>query len=154
LHASQRLEAPGGACQNYFSIKHALDPFTLVHSFEPPYDWGDKKAFDRGLYEGVTIPAKELTEFDVHDFSHYLGHPSMHVPLFNIAYDGPPTRVPLIDQGMYSRAMEDYRQRTLPKNLQAFSDELEKLKYEELTPFKKLVAVWAKYKGMLEEHGA
>ena len=140
-----------GACYNYFSVKHELDPFTFVRSFDPPPDWGNGLVMNRGLYEGVAIPARELTKFNVHDFAHYLSHPSVHVPLINLTYDGPPIRKPLISQEMYLEAMEDFRQQTISEDLQTFAGELEALKEEKLKPFAELLRVWSKFKEMLQE---
>lgn len=141
-----------GACLNYLSVRHELDPFTFVRPFEPPGDWGNGLVMSRGLYDGVVIPSKELTQFNVHDFGHYLSHPSVHVPLINLTYDGPPIRSPFISHDMYLWAMEDFRQQTLSKNLQIFAGRLESLKEEKLKPFTDLLRVWAMFKKMLQDH--
>ena len=141
-----------GACLNYLSVKHELDPFTFVRSFDPPANWGNGLVMHRGLYEGVVIPSKEMTQFNVHDFGHYLSHPSVYAPLINLTYDGPPTgRRLFVNRDMYLQAMEDFRQQTLSDSLQTFATELETLKEERLKPFSDLLNVWSKFKKMLQD---
>lgn len=91
----------------------------------------------------------------MHDFGHYLSHPSVYVPLINLTYDGPPIgRRLFISRDMYLQAMEDFRQQTLSENLQTFAAELEALKEEKLKPFADLLRVWSKFKKMLQESPA
>jgi hypothetical protein len=61
------------------NVHHACDPFTLVQPFhEPPTGWGEAVPGLSG-YQDVEVDA--ITDWNTHDFSHYLRDPAVHLPL-------------------------------------------------------------------------
>jgi hypothetical protein len=61
-------------CQFFLNVSHRWDPFVLAGPFTPS-TWGDG-------YMPVG-PLEHFKHANVHGFSHYLDHPSVHIPIIN-----------------------------------------------------------------------
>jgi len=69
----------GRGCLNYMTCRHVLDPFCIPKMFRP-INWPDAAAVERGIYQYIEVD--HIHDINVHDFSHYLKHPRIHIPLF------------------------------------------------------------------------
>lgn len=78
--------APGFAgqsrrgCRYYLNLRHRLDPFTVPRMFNPQL-WPDEAALVAKPPRYLCVELEHLHQPDVHDFSHYLRHPSAHIPM-------------------------------------------------------------------------
>ena len=73
---------PLGACWNFINATHTLDPFAIIHEFDPPPDFGDGYAFIDQVYHGMRLAMADTTSKEVHSFEHYMEHPDVHTALF------------------------------------------------------------------------
>lgn len=61
----------------YVNVNHDRDPFTIPKKFNP-IDWPEQNDEERFL----NVELNHIHNANVHDFLHYLDHPSVHIPLF------------------------------------------------------------------------
>lgn len=67
----------GRGCLRYLNVNHDRDPFTIPKKFDPK-DWPEHNNAD--LYLDVTVD--HIHDANIHGFTHYLDHPSVHIPFF------------------------------------------------------------------------
>lgn len=70
-------------CTRFINVRHELDPFTKVRTFNPPWKKGAAKPLNNlhsDSYENIKISG--LTDINPHDLEHYLENPDTHVALF------------------------------------------------------------------------
>ncbi|MCR9188774.1 MAG: hypothetical protein NXH96_08270 [Alteromonadaceae bacterium] len=76
---------PGDSgCAVYMAnIRHRFDPFTYPCRFDPPNDgtWIDFDDYEAG-YQLADIDA--VTQYNTHDFEHYLNNPKVALPLLRV----------------------------------------------------------------------
>jgi len=66
------LEDPKSYCFAYWNFRHEADPVPFPRRFEP-IGWTN--------YENDVV--RHFYEYNVHDLSHYLLHPRVHIPILN-----------------------------------------------------------------------
>jgi hypothetical protein len=69
----------GRGCRRFLNFRHVLDPFTIPKMFRPDA-WPDSTAAANGLYQYVEV--NHIHDVNVHDLTHYLKNPDVHIPLF------------------------------------------------------------------------
>jgi hypothetical protein len=69
----------GRGCRKFLNFRHVLDPFTIPKMFRPD-NWPDSTAVAKGLYRYIEV--NHVHDINVHDLTHYLKHPDVHIPLF------------------------------------------------------------------------
>jgi hypothetical protein len=69
----------GRGCLNYFTCRHALDPFCIPRMFKPS-EWPDDDSEEKGMYKYLEVD--HIHQVNVHDFEHYLSHPKVHIRIF------------------------------------------------------------------------
>lgn len=66
------VEDPSSYCATYWNVRHEVDPVPYPRMFEP-VGWKD--------YTSILV--RHYREVNVHNLSHYLLHPRVHIPIFN-----------------------------------------------------------------------
>jgi hypothetical protein len=74
-----------GMCNRFLDFGHELDPVWQVKPFYkpqelPPLSWFPNPSAQKAFFHDE-IPADDIQDANVHALSHYLGHPTVHVPL-------------------------------------------------------------------------
>jgi hypothetical protein len=80
-----------GMCMWYFDAGHQLDPVCRVMPFhKPPPRWFSRPASAGEVYAHCMLPAGDVQALNIHALEHYLGHPSVHVPMLRslAGFDG------------------------------------------------------------------
>ncbi len=66
----------------FLSTSHKWDPLVALRRFSPADNWPDSATVAKERVK--VIEPGIITHVNVHDFSHYLGNPLVHVPLFRM----------------------------------------------------------------------
>ncbi len=66
----------------FLSTSHKWDPLVALRRFTPVENWPDADVVANGRV--AVIEPSIITHWNVHDFSHYINNPSVHVPLFRL----------------------------------------------------------------------
>jgi hypothetical protein len=70
-------------CNQFISVAHKLDPFTMVGTFNPAWKKGSARPRNNLKYDSFQpLSISGLTGVNPHDFEHCLEHPGTHLPLF------------------------------------------------------------------------
>jgi hypothetical protein len=72
------LRVGGTYCLDFVNCRHKMDPVTWPLSFQPPDTWASEARFHE-------VVVQHYRSLDVHGLSHYLQHPSVHIPLLKLA---------------------------------------------------------------------
>ena len=87
--AYKSLVQPGPAgqsgCLYYHNVRHILDPFTIPKMFKPD-KWPTENLAKKKKYKYIELD--HYHERNIHDLSHYLKHPDVHIPFFIDALGG------------------------------------------------------------------
>lgn len=78
-----------GMCWKYGNFKHELDPISQVDPFSPPRDWFPADLPKSRVYIDIKIDKADIQDLNVHDLSHYLSHPNVHIPIIKTLLDWP-----------------------------------------------------------------
>lgn len=68
-------------CENFVTVRHALDPFTIPRMFDPPA-WPDPETVAQGRYQSIRVT--HFRDRNIHGFEHYLRNPAVHIPLMRL----------------------------------------------------------------------
>jgi hypothetical protein len=74
------LRSDKGWCYRMANFGHRLDPVARLRPFDPPDAWFDTGTKDE-TYMDVWLRELDVQSFNVHALSHYLSHPSVHIPI-------------------------------------------------------------------------
>jgi hypothetical protein len=100
-----------GMCVWFFDAGHKLDPVWQVKPFhKPPTSWFPHPGSAAEVYTHCELPVADVQDLNVHAFEHYLGHPSIHVPILRAlaGFDG------AISKQEETAALQAWRKKTLP----------------------------------------
>lgn len=109
---------PGkGVCDVYLNACHRWDPIPVPRRFKPKDGWPDTQTRSAGRYVGVLNSA--ITQRNVHDFTHYLHDPKVHIPLFRaLTWNG------VIDDDRLKSACDEYEAATPVGRFNSWVEEL------------------------------
>lgn len=139
-----------GICKKYINVQHTLDPFPRVKRFHKPEDiWLDENAIREKSYQHVHIPKKDVTDWNVHGFSHYLSNPRVHVPLFrSLLFESA-----ISNQEKREKQIE-YEGTRLSENISAqVIEELEKVRPGALEDWKEITESITKFRNIILKKG-
>jgi hypothetical protein len=66
----------------FLSASHKWDPLVSLRRFSPVENWPDSETIQKE--RRAVIEPSIITQVNVHDFSHYLKNPAVHIPLFRL----------------------------------------------------------------------
>jgi len=119
-----------GACNFYINCTHPLDPFAVIRRFSPPDGtWGYPETFQSGNEQNFIEPKidnKDITQWNVHDLSHYLEMPLVHTSFFEYSIS-PRTDIFAVPPIKIRIANEKYRNGRLPGATEDLKTKLENL---------------------------
>lgn len=112
-----------GWCFHLANFRHELDPVAMLIRFQPPPNWFTPLAPKDVVYLDQTIPAEDIQDPNVHALEHYLGHPSVHIPLLRrLSYEG------AINKAEEKQALAEWRKERLTNaKLKEGKDKLESM---------------------------
>jgi len=85
LSLGPNLSDADGLCYRWGNFGHALDPFCNFDRFDPPdSSWFASSGPADAVYKNIVLPAEAIQNWNIHALEHYLGHPSVHVPLIRM----------------------------------------------------------------------
>ncbi|WP_416761860.1 hypothetical protein ACNI65_06325 [Roseateles sp. So40a] len=99
------LASDRGWCFKMANFGHRLDPVARLRPFDPPTAWFDPGMKD-STYLDVWLKETDVQELNVHSLSHYLGHPSVHIPILRHLVSSNAISKPVEEQ-----AIEDWRKK-------------------------------------------
>lgn len=110
-----------GMCTYYLNFQHPLDPFPRIKSFHPPKPpW--RNDMNRDNYILKKIGRTDITDWNVHGFTHYLAHPAVQAAIFRaLLFKG------AVKDDEIEVQMEAYRQLQIDK-VEEVATELAKVK--------------------------
>ncbi len=125
-----KLASGGGVCKRLLNVSHKLDLFAELIPFDPPEGWpniSESKYF-------VPIRVSHIQEKNIHDISHYLANPKVHVPLFNALFGYQ------IKVDRYKKAYSEYELSTATGSFKELKEKLEHLKLTDRQSWETLFA--------------
>lgn len=99
------LASDKGWCFRMANFGHRLDPVARLRPFDPPTTWFDPGMKDR-TYLDVWLKESDVQELNVHSLTHYLGHPSVHIPILRHLVSSN-----AISKDVEAQAIEDWRKK-------------------------------------------
>jgi len=93
-----------GIFDYYLNTHHRLDPVPMPKAFKPPHEWLDAQTRQANPQRYQDIEISEVTDINVHDFTHYLRNPKVHIPFFRALWN----RQSIILQAEEKAAIQDY----------------------------------------------
>jgi hypothetical protein len=139
-----------GLCWKYGNFDHQLDPFTHVDPFDPPIPWFPEGVPKSRVYIDVTIDAGDVQDLNVHALSHYLSHPSVHIPVIRTLADFEEA----VSPAEVKKALDTWRKNRLTdKKLANAKKELGDLLNRELGPWEDVVQLLNDYRKLALDTG-
>lgn len=107
------LKKANGIFDYYLNTHHRLDPVPMPKAFKPPHEWLDAPTRQANPPRYQDIEITEVMDINVHDFTHYLRNPKVHIPFFRALWN----RQSIILQAEEKAAIQDF-DNALPVNAQ------------------------------------
>ena len=131
--------------QKFLSTSHKWDPLVALKRFSPVDNWPDPQTVSKGRVK--ILEPGIITHWNVHDFSHYLNDPAVHVPLFRML------RHPrFINKTQFEEALVAYHEANPIEEFEAYLKKLKAIIVGEADfSWKRLVEIFKAFQGIVEE---
>lgn len=113
----------------YLNARHIYDPFTRPKPFDPEFDWLDPRTRAKSFPRYQELRIDEVLQPDVHDLSHYLANPGVHVPFIRALFG----QRGVISAASEREALEKHREKSVGARLAVAREQLTRLN-DELAP--------------------